>query len=202
VSASMTFKDRLLAVLLPTRAQLLWSLVLALGILVLSQSEPILNRLGITGSAITTVQQQFESHSAVVLRSYLLSQAAVVVFWAAVGLVAYLLCWGAYNVLIEARNEVTLNTAYTNRGHWRGPWQTLGLKMIAAIGLILSIAALPPGLSLWILKGSEFLLTFSPASVAWAIGSIVGCAIQLYLILAFIQLTFEPWYRAETFTEG
>lgn len=202
MSMNISFTDRLLAVVIPTRAQTLAAIGVSLGILIVGHSQSILSRLGVPQTFIDGAKSQFDIHLNVILQTNIASQAAIITFWAVIGLVAYLICWGAYNALIEARNEVTLNTAYTNRGHWRGPWETLGLKAVMAIGLGLSLAAIGPGLTYWVLTAGRFITDPSVTTGLFGLLSILATAVQLYAVLAFAQLTFMPWYRAETFTES
>lgn len=201
MSAPLTFKDRLLAVIVPTKGQAAWAIVCATAISVLGQTMPILSKLGVNENDVASVNAQFHDRFDVILKSGIASQLAVITFWAVVGLVAYLVCWGAYNALIEARNEVTLNTAYTNRGHWRGPYQTLGLKAAAAIGLAIVVGTLWIGVSAWVSAVGQVIDAPSILSILLAIVAVLSGAIHLYAILALGQLTFTPWYRAEAFTE-
>jgi len=109
--------SRLVSVLVPTFAQSLGSIVVALLILVFIQLDQVLRVLGIGDVAISAARTQLHERFTGLLGSPIASTTALVTFWASVGLIAYLVCWGAYNIIIEARNEVTLNTEYTNRGH-------------------------------------------------------------------------------------
>jgi hypothetical protein len=205
--AAANFFDRLRTVLVPTAGQALGSIFMSLLLLTLAQSQAVLTRLGITATALNATEAEFHQRFDAVLRSGAASQLALITFWAMVGLVAYLICWGVYNVLIEARNEITLTTAYTNRAdrsnkHWRGALETLALKTVAALGLAVIISSLWYGLSFWIGLSAQLLHQPSLGTAATSIGAVIGFAIQLYFVLVFIQLTFTPWYRAETFTDA
>ena len=121
-------------------------------------------------------------------------------FWATVGLIAYLVCWALNNFLIEARNEVTLETGYANRGHWQGPWQTLGLKLLCGgllVGVLTSLHILVP---FWVDTAHPLFNHVAADTVFWGIVGVIGLAVNLYLVLALAQLTFTPWYRAKVFT--
>src|SRR5207253_1444341 len=67
----------------------------------------------------------------------------IALFWSGLGLVAYTLVWGVSNVVIEARNEVVLETEYTNKGSlWRRlvvPMAQAGLALVL-LGLLLAEA--------------------------------------------------------------
>lgn len=201
MSVVLTFKERILAVVVPTKGQVMSALAVSLVILVVGQSQGLLDRLGISGGVLHSISQQFHRQFDSTLRSQVASQLAIITFWAVVGLVAYLVCWGAYNMFVEARNEVTLNTVYTNRGHWRSPYHTLGLKAAAAAALVLGVASIWAGMALWMALFQTVITRPDVISAVFAAVGWVGCAIHLYLILALAQLTFTPWYRAEAFTE-
>ena len=202
MSAQIDFLDRLLDELIPTRVQVMGSLFLSLAMIAVSQSHELLSRIGVTQQAISASKDEFHANFDSILRSSIASHIALVTFWAIVGLVAYLVCWGAYNIMIEARNEVTLTTSYTNRGHWRGPWETLGLKTLSGIGLACVVSILLPGYSFWAALASQAVNHPSVLNTLWGIVAVGGFAVQLYAVLAFAQLTFTPWYRAEAFTDA
>jgi hypothetical protein len=202
LSVPPSFSQRLRSVLVPTSSQILAAVFISLVFLLASQFVPFLTKIGVTPTAIDVTQHQLWSRLEVILRSPVASHAALLAFWATVGLVAYLICWGAYNVLIEARNEVTLNTAYTNRGHWRGPYETLALKAASAVGLAVVLWSLRYGVSFWLALSAGVLTNFTLASVAASVIAVLGLALQLYAVFVFVQLTFTPWYRVLPFTES
>jgi hypothetical protein len=196
----LSFEGRLLGIIRPTTAQVLGSLTLALVLLISVQSHQLLSRIGITQQVIKSSGGAINLHLDAFLRSSVTAQIALVTFWAIVGLVAYLICWGTYNVFIEARNEVTLNTTYTNRGHWKGPYQTLALKAVSGIGLAVILMTLWPGFSVWAALSSHAIAQPVISNLLLLLAAVFGLALQLYAVLAFVQLTFTPWYRPEAFT--
>ena len=209
MSVMPSFLGRFRAVVIPTASQALSSAFLALLILSLAQSRSLLQRVGINPDTLSLGSSQFQVQFDNVLRSSLASQAALIAFWATVGLVAYLVCWGIYNLLIEARNKITLTTAYTNRTdpasggrHWIGPLETLALKAVSAAALALTIGSLWYGLSFWITLARQAVAQPAALTIAAGLAAVLGLALQLYLLLVFVQLTFSPWYRAETFTDA
>jgi hypothetical protein len=206
MSTVLPLSERFTKVIIPTRTQVLGSLFLSLLILAPTQSHTLLVGLGLPSDIVSAGQTQFSSRFDNVLNSTLVAQFALITFWAVVGLVTYLVCWGAYNIFIEARNEVTLNTAYTNRGHKHSPYRLLSFKAAAAVGLALAIGALRYSFSLSVALASRFSSTPGLATSVWAVLAIVSLAVELYLIFIFVQLTFTPWYRAidaeESFTES
>ncbi len=202
MSAPLSFQNRFLAIIIPTPVQYAVAFIVSCIMLVFAHSKGILEMLDINSEAITSVNNQFHAMFDSWLQSPIISQLAVMAFWAAVGLVAYLVCWAAYNALIEARNEVTLKTAYTNRGGNTNPAKTLGIKAVAAGALLANLALLQVGIMFWFNLFGRFSTEQSYLSVVWALVAVFGLAAQLYLVLACVQLTFTPWYRAEAFTNG
>ncbi|HEY2003525.1 MAG TPA: hypothetical protein VGH44_00220 [Candidatus Saccharimonadia bacterium] len=201
MAARLSLTARLMNLVIPTGPQVFVSLVLSAIIICFAQSQSLLEHFGITSAAIALSQNEFHSRFDVLLRSDIASHIALVTFWAIVGLVAYLICWAVYNMLIEARNEVTLTTTYTNRGHWRGPYQTLALKAVASVGLAIALSLLWRGASFWITLFSQAITTPSIVTSCWALVSILVFAFQLYAVFVFVLLTFTPWYHAEAFTD-
>jgi hypothetical protein len=202
MAMQITIARRLVEELIPTKAQALICIVLALMLLVGAEAQQVLHLLGIGNIALDATKSELQGRFTTILTSSIASATALVTFWASVGLIAYLICWGAYNVLIEARNEVTLRTQYTNRGHWHGATQTLALKAMGALPLIGLVAALKPGLALWLALVVPLLATISVNSIIFGILATLGLAVQLYLMLAFALLTFTPWYRSQAFAEA
>ncbi len=193
---------RFLRELVPTPAQGLGSVFIAMCVLVAVQAQQIFSRLGISDQAITATRDQLTTRFSVILQSNITANLALVTFWAAVGLVAYLICWGIYNLLVEARNEVTIETQYTNHGHWRGPLETLLLKAIAATTLVVYTAVFfKYALSWWLALSATLLDALTVETVLMALAAVIGMAIQLYILLLLAQLTITPWYRPEAFTD-
>ncbi len=202
MAAQPTFSQRLALVVSPTRTQILITLFLSLVILVPTQSNSLLHRFGITQAGLNISGAQFHDRFDGVLRSPVAGQMALITFWATVGLVAYLVCWAVYNLLIELRNEMTIEALYTNRGghNAHSPAVSLIIKAVAAIGLGLILASLWYGISFWIALGAMAAPLESLVDIMAVLAAFVGLAVQLYALLVFIQLTFTPWYRAQTFT--
>lgn len=201
MSAQTTFFSRFMAVLIPTTVQGLGAIIGALLLLTAVQIDQLLRLMGIGEIAIVAGRAELHDRFSALLSSQIASTTALVTFWASVGLITYLICWSAYNLIIEARNEVTLNTAYTNRGHWRGHLETLCLKCVGAVALIAMVTLLKSSLSLWIALAAPALVAPNPVAILVALAAVLGLAAHLYLILALALVTFTPWYRPETFTD-
>jgi hypothetical protein len=191
----------LVRVLIPTTLQVMAAVFIAMLGLLAAQTHELFARLGISEEAIGVARQHALDRFSVILQSSFVSNFALVAFWAGIGLVAYLLCWSAYNAVIEARNEVTIETQYTNKGHWQGIIETLALKAVAALLLMLYVVFFQYGLALWLALGAGLFTQVDAGHIVAALGAVLGLAAQLYGLLVLIQLTIMPWYRTEVFTD-
>ena len=116
----------------------------------------------------------------------------IIVFYSIVGLVVYLIFLGIINVLTEARNEVVIETAYTNRGTVWQRFRKPGLQSLAAIGLFMLLAVTGfVTVPLW-LQLFGFFLTHASTWVGWlaVIGGVTGQAANIYLLLLVSRLVF------------
>ena len=200
MSAPLSLGQRLIRVLRPTSLQVLFSFAVSAAILLIGQSQQMLQALGIESRAIESTRAEFNDRFDIILHSPIISNMALIVFWATVGLAAYLVWWIAYNFIIEARNEVTIETEYTNRGRRTTEiFRTLLIKLVAGAALIGALSLFKYGLSLWAALFTVFLQSIDLTNAAWALAAVVGLALQLYFTLALVQLTFTPWYRQEAY---
>jgi hypothetical protein len=184
-------------VVIPTPLQVLLAVMGSLAFLIFTQFDRFLALLGIGDVALNAAGSAVHTRFEAILTSQVAASAALVTFWATIGLIAYLICWSVYNVLIEARNEVTLNTQYTNRGMWRAHFETLGIKLICAALLLLLVYLLKAGLALYVALWLPLLAGFDTSSVVAALGAVLGLAVHLYAILVAAMLTITPWYRSD-----
>jgi hypothetical protein len=200
MSVAMTLGQKFMRVLLPTSVQVLAAVFISLGFFIVVHSQALLTRLGISQQALNVTRDQVIDRSAVIIDSPIASHFALITFWAGIGLVVYLICWGAYNVLIEARNQVALGIGYTNRGRWGGAWAQLLLKVLASSALLGYILGFKYALSLWLALTGPVLSQTSVSSALMAMVAVLGLALQLYVLIVLVQLTLTRWYAVETFT--
>lgn len=190
-----------LSVIVPTRLQLLTAVLVSSAVLVVGNMDTILVSLGISSGAIAYAMNGLHTTFNAALNSPIMSNIVLVAFWALVGLGTYLVSWAGFNIIVEAQNEVTLKKDYTNRGHWKGPWQTLGLKMLFGLVLVAMLMEFAPILVFW----NQLILQSLSAPLEYAIGgfagAILGFAAQIYLVLAAVILTFSSWYTEKSFTK-
>ena len=197
----LSFVGRLAKVIIPTRLQVLLCVSGSLAVMVVLEGASILYHFGVSSTDISTSQDQLRLRFDSLSHSVLASNIALVGFWSVVGLVAYLICWAGYNFIVEARNEVTLETRYENLGTHHGPWGTLGIKVVAAIGLLAVILSFKSGLNLAVSLFSPVIDEVTAGTILAAIAGIIVLAFMLYLVLVFLELTLSAWYRPEAFTD-
>lgn len=76
--------------------------------------------------------------------------AVIVIFWSGVGLVAYTVAWALINAVIEARNEIVVESEYLNKGRfwdrYRQPLLKSALVLILFAWVVLNAKWLLPEL--------------------------------------------------------
>ena len=202
MNQELTFAKRLVKVIVPTRVQTLGCVFLSMCALVFFESTSVLNRIGVNATALQASQGQLRERFSGITNSLLASNVALVAFWSVVGLIAYLLCWAGYNLLIEARNEVTLQTQYENRGRNHGPWKTLLIKAVVGAGLFAVIVTFRYGVALSLALVAPVIDQVLVGTVLAAAAGVIVMAVELYLVFLFIELLFSAWYRSEAFTDA
>ncbi len=201
MSSQFSFRRRLSLVLIPTPAQVLYCILASAVIIIGARAQEALALIGIDNAALDVSRIAFHGRFETLLNSPISQTAALITFWSGVGIIIYLICWLGLSLFSQARNELTLTTEYANRGHWRGPYETLALKAIGAAALVTCVALLKPGLAFWLAIVVDYIAAPSTGKGLFALAAMLGFAVQLYLILAFALVTFTPWYRPEAFTE-
>lgn len=191
----------LLRVLTPTPLQILGSVFVALLLLIGVQTGAVLSAAGVSPQALELTSQHWAARFRVVLESPLVAHVALVIFWAAIGLLTYLICWAGYNLWVTTRNEVTIETQYTNKGQWDGVLESLAIKALAALALVLYLFSFQVGLVTWLALTSGLFSHLGAAEITSAAVAVLGLALQLYGLLMLLQLAFTPWYRPGAFTD-
>lgn len=82
----------------------------------------------------------------------LVNTLVIVVFWSGVGLVAYTVAWVLINAVIEARNEIVVESEYVNKGSLWGRFREPLLKSVFLISLFSWITLNAKWLVPWLLK--------------------------------------------------
>jgi len=116
----------------------------------------------------------------------------IVAFWSGVGLVAYTVVWSLINVAIEAKNELVLETAYTNKSAFaqrvKTPLLQLGLAAGLFIGLLFAAHVIFP---FWMRLAASAISTQSiTTSLGYAVAAVFGTAATIYVLILMGQLIF------------
>ncbi|MBW3538418.1 hypothetical protein KY386_02910 [Candidatus Parcubacteria bacterium] len=187
-------RDDLQKILIPTRAQLLVCLGIAALILGVFYREvwwarlfdnelvprPFLEEgLGLQLARLSTLP--------------FVGTLVIALFWGSIGLAAYLLYLAAHNAVTEARNEVVIETEYTNKGklqdRLKQPLLQLSLAVWLAAVLVLSATA---GLPLWLWLFERFLFNpVTPSTLGYLAAALSGLVANLYAIWALGQIVFD-----------
>lgn len=114
------------------------------------------------------------------------------VFFAGIGLVAYVVFLAISNVVIEARNEVVIEAEYTNKGQAETRVRRPFLQITTAVGLfiflLISAQALLP---IWLDGFQGFLLNLpTPSAFISLLVGLVGLAVNVYLVWSIAQVVF------------
>ncbi len=185
-------KQSLRRVLLPTWGQAWGSLGISLAIIGLLYRDQIWQRIR-SGSVNTVLGQLgYNNQISGITNSPVVHTLVIVAFWSAIGLVAYTVVWSLINVMIEAKNEVVLETAYTNKSAFvqraRTPLLQLGLAAVLFIGLLVCAHTAFP---YWLRLAYAAINATSVVTMAgYAVLAVGGLTINIYALLLLGQLIF------------
>jgi hypothetical protein len=118
--------------------------------------------------------------------------AVIVIFWSGVGLAAYTIVWVILNAVIEARNEVVIETEYTNKGLFqqrlKGPLIQAGLALALFVWLILNALYFLP---LAVQHFGLFILLGGFSQWPNLILPLLGLTADLYILSVLAQAVFR-----------
>lgn len=116
----------------------------------------------------------------------------LVVFWLAVGLVAYSVLYWLYNIYSEVKNEVIVEKEYVsnkpNAERKRWPIIEIGLFAALVVLAILTLAILFPVWNSWFINFVFAIPGDLWGAVVYLIGSAAGITINIYLFKVVISL--------------
>jgi hypothetical protein len=185
-------KPSLRKVLLPTAGQALVSLLASIVLIGFLYREQILQRIKNGTSAQLINQIGYGNALSRVTNGPIIHTAVIVAFWSGVGLVAYTIVWSFINVMIEARNEVVLETEYTNKAALTQRMRTPLAQLALAAGLFGGLIACAK----WVFP---FWLDLAATAISTAqiwkasvmlLAPIFGIALTIYLLILLGQLVF------------
>lgn len=138
------------------------------------------------------VQASFASQLQAWFSAPILNMITLVVFWVAVGLLAYAVLYWVYNIITEARNEVVVEQEYANRAsvEERKKWPIIEIGLLAGL-VVLAILTLTVFFPIW---NSLFIGAIYDVPSNWLgavlgfAGSVVGMFVTIYAFKALIGL--------------
>lgn len=180
------------AIVIPTPVQACGAFIISLIGMLILQRQALLSHFGGGNVFVPTATSQFNLQIAHILGLSLVGQVVIVIFWSVVALATYLLKWLLDNALINARNEVIIETTYTNQKGSRFHPISLTLKFISFAALVASGTLLPYGLNAWLRLWQQLLTSsFSLYGLGLAFAGVVGFAVELYISFMLFQVMVD-----------
>ncbi len=188
----MESQSSLKSVLVPTFRQAAGCLAASLLVIGFVYRTQIWHRLSQDSLSKSLKNINYGDSLSSITNSPILHTAVIVLFWGGVGLVAYTLIWSLINVVIEARNEIVLETTYTNRSNFNDrlhtPLLQIGLAIALFAGLFLTAKfGLPYWLNLAFMSVNAVSLLLT---IGYGLAAVLGLATNIYVLIMLGQLVF------------
>ncbi|MFI5240647.1 MAG: hypothetical protein ACHQUB_02975 [Candidatus Saccharimonadia bacterium] len=111
-------------------------------------------------------------------------------FWGLVGVVGYLAYLGITNTLVEMRNEIVVETQYTNKGRiwyqFRAAAKLVAASILLIFGLWLSSSF---GLPYWFSLMSDVIVNgYSWVRILLAMVSVIGLSLNVFIIWGLVKV--------------
>lgn len=178
--------------IIPSLTQALTCLALSLAAFIGLYRDQIGTRLGTKQLTSALKGSDYRQALANLTNNGLSHTVVIVFFWSLIGLLAYTVVWSIINVSIEARNEVVLQTEYTNRSgvanRLKPAFLQIAMAVILFVALIVSAKLIFP---FWLnLYYSGLTQTGWGPLVVELITALVGSAANIYFLMVLGQLVF------------
>lgn len=164
---------------------------LAIGYLVAANIQTIAKVLsGNQNTDSAQLAQQIGSQLAVYGDLQIVSWATIVLFWGAVGLGVYTLFWLAMAFFTTARNELIVETAFSNRGHFQDRIRVPLIKLLLLVGMILTLLLTVKWLGpFWANLFARGVYSFGSQTVVGVVemlAAIIGTFLNIYVVRSLI----------------
>ena len=187
-------RQQLYQLIVPTPAQLLVYPLLSLMLFILVFSHSLIHKLTGSDVALSSLStMNYQAQVAKYLDNNFVHTLVIILFWSLIGLVSYTAVWLVTNAIINARNEVVVETAYTNKGAASGRVRSQA-ERVAFACLFLTFVALSAVLLIpvWLHAFTNFLVApLGLISLAWALFGVLGLALNTYLAVTLGQAVFN-----------
>lgn len=176
--------------IIPTPNQIFWCALLAVVSVGLVYRNILLQRL-VSSQAVSLGQvgDTFRSQLADLNQYQAVQTGVIVIFWAIVGLCTFAVYAAIRNSGSTVMDEVAINREYTNGQVSTKQFSWVAFRILAAIGLIISIQLLwRVGLPYWFGLIESFMLgTFSFIGLINLVIGILGLAVSYYIVWLFLH---------------
>jgi hypothetical protein len=183
----MTTIRSLRSFIVPTGTQIITSLGISLVYLGLYFHDRLTQLItGASGTKPVDFQESYQHQVNAISQLGFTKDLTIGIFWAGVGIIGYFLVITIVNLIIALRNEVVVDSMYahsgTLRSHFVEPLVRLGLIVVFALVLLLTLGALIPGV--WLpMFGNLVLFGFSWLYLVQEIVAVLGLALNVYVLL-------------------
>ena len=130
---------RLRDITIPGIVRIMSYFVLAVTLLVLSNWKNILNAINQNAVDSQPFLQALPGYISAYTDNQIVSWLTIVLFWGTIGLAAYTVFWLGMAFVTAARNELIVETAFSNRGHF---WEKIRVPLIKLVMLIATAVAI------------------------------------------------------------
>jgi hypothetical protein len=182
-------------VLIPTPAQALLAGFVSLAAVVFFDYPLIFARLGVSQVVLATAQNQSLKSVTDFLNISLISDSSQIIYWIALIIVGYVLIWLAANGVVTSRISAAADMNTVDAAGWVPLMFEAGIKVAMGMILVFYLAAFKVIFAFWISLTPGAITNPGVFTVLAALGGLAGLTVQLYGVIALIQLTVQPWYR-------
>lgn len=183
-------KKQLQDFIIPTPTQAFWCFALAVFSIFMVYRNVLVARLA-NGQAISIdlVGDTFKSQLAALNQYSFVQTGVIVIFWALVGLCAFAIYAALRNSGSTVMDEVAINRDYTNGSVSAKQFSWVGIRIAAAIGLIVALQLTwRAGLPTWFGMIEQFILgSISLGSFTSFLVGMAALATNLYVLWLFLH---------------
>jgi|GEM_PF-3431586 len=172
---------------IPSLVRVVTFFAISLALLVVSNWQNLLNVFNNSVTQGTPVMTGLPNYLRYYTDNQIVSWLTIVIFWGTVGLAIYTLFWLAMAFFTAARNELIVETAFSNRGHF---WDKVRVPMIKLVMLVcvavITMITLRLGVPIWseLFASGLSHLGSSPILAAFQLASaLVGAMINLHILV-------------------
>lgn len=180
-----TVKD----ILLPPRLEVLIYFILSALTFGFINVTPIINRILSEPLTSNISADDYLGSLGFLSEVPLVNTAVIVVFWSGVGLVAYTVAWAIINAVIEARNEIVVESEYVNKGSAWSRFKEPLFKSALIVSLFAWISINSKWFLPWLLKDfRNTLVTGQGTDLLKLLLPFAALAANLAIVLVLVRL--------------